>query len=133
MDSILDLESAKGIIRNYAEELNDSAAAETYKTSSILLRQELEITEQPEDEEDHTWGGRTWGSHDLSGLIIPTAFNILRNLIMPPRRLKKKSVRRLVEKRVAKAIEEYKKYRANLDSAESSGGNTGNAGGTVNV
>ncbi|GJW05463.1 putative reverse transcriptase domain-containing protein [Tanacetum coccineum] len=52
---------------------------------------------------------------------------------MPPRRLKKKSVKRLVEKRVAKAIEEYKKSRANLDSARSSGGNTGNAGGTVNV
>ncbi|GKB98994.1 hypothetical protein Tco_0985131 [Tanacetum coccineum] len=53
--------------------------------------------------------------------------------IMPPRRLKKKSVKRLVEKRVAKAIEEYEKSRANLDSAGSSGGNTGNAGGTVNV
>ncbi|GJY31573.1 putative reverse transcriptase domain-containing protein, partial [Tanacetum coccineum] len=53
--------------------------------------------------------------------------------IMPPRRLKKKSVKRLVEKRVAKAIEEYEKSRANLDSAGSSGGNTGNTGGTVNV
>ncbi|GJR52914.1 putative reverse transcriptase domain-containing protein [Tanacetum coccineum] len=52
---------------------------------------------------------------------------------MPPRRLKKKSVKRLVEKRVAKAIEEYEKSKANLDSAGSSGGNTGNAGGTVNV
>ncbi|GJS66076.1 hypothetical protein Tco_0680640 [Tanacetum coccineum] len=52
---------------------------------------------------------------------------------MPPRRLKKKSVKRLVEKRVAKAIEEYEKSRANLDSAGSSGGNTGNTGGTVNV
>ncbi|GKB06804.1 putative reverse transcriptase domain-containing protein [Tanacetum coccineum] len=52
---------------------------------------------------------------------------------MPPRRLKKKSVKRLVEKRVAKAIKEYKKSRANLDSAGSSRGNTGNAGGTVNV
>ncbi|GKA67426.1 hypothetical protein Tco_0767343 [Tanacetum coccineum] len=52
---------------------------------------------------------------------------------MPPRRLKRKSVKRLVEKRVAKAIEEYEKSRANLDSARSSGGNTGNAGGTVNV
>ncbi|GKC20618.1 putative reverse transcriptase domain-containing protein [Tanacetum coccineum] len=53
--------------------------------------------------------------------------------VMPPRRLKKKSVKRLVEKRVAKAIEEYEKSRANLDSAGSSGGNPGNAGGTVNV
>ncbi|GJY34186.1 hypothetical protein Tco_0418655 [Tanacetum coccineum] len=52
---------------------------------------------------------------------------------MPPRRFKKKSVKRLVEKRVAKAIEEYEKSRANLDSAGSSGGNPGNAGGTVNV
>ncbi|GJY61165.1 hypothetical protein Tco_0461822 [Tanacetum coccineum] len=52
---------------------------------------------------------------------------------MPPRRLKKKSIKRLVEKRVAKAIEEYEKSRANLDSAGSSGGNPGNAGGTMNV
>ncbi|GJZ55681.1 putative reverse transcriptase domain-containing protein, partial [Tanacetum coccineum] len=53
---------------------------------------------------------------------------------MPPRRLLKKvSVKRLVEKRVAKAIEEYKKFRANLDGAGSSGGNNGNAGRTVNV
>ncbi|GJY23623.1 hypothetical protein Tco_0397281 [Tanacetum coccineum] len=43
---------------------------------------------------------------------------------MPPRRLKKKSVKRLVEKRVAKAIEAYEKTRANLDNAESSGGNS---------
>ncbi|GJS71379.1 putative reverse transcriptase domain-containing protein [Tanacetum coccineum] len=52
---------------------------------------------------------------------------------MPPRRFKKKSVKRLVEKHVAKAIEEYEKNRANLDSAGSSGGNPGNAGGTMNV
>ncbi|GJY81898.1 hypothetical protein Tco_0494649 [Tanacetum coccineum] len=52
---------------------------------------------------------------------------------MPPRRLKKKSIKRLVEKRVAKAIEEYEKSRANLDSAGSSGGNPGNARGTMNV
>ncbi|GJV69101.1 putative reverse transcriptase domain-containing protein [Tanacetum coccineum] len=52
---------------------------------------------------------------------------------MPPRRLKKKSIKRLVEKHVAKAIEEYKKSRANLDSAGSSGGNPRNAGGTMNV
>ncbi|GJZ70600.1 putative reverse transcriptase domain-containing protein [Tanacetum coccineum] len=53
---------------------------------------------------------------------------------MPPRRLLKKvSVKRLVERRVAKAIEEYKKSRANLDGAGSSGGNNGNAGRTVNV
>ncbi|GKB07559.1 putative reverse transcriptase domain-containing protein [Tanacetum coccineum] len=52
---------------------------------------------------------------------------------MPPRRFKKKSVKRLVEKHVAKAIEEYEKNRANLDSAGSSGGNPGNAGETMNV
>ncbi|GKC61158.1 putative reverse transcriptase domain-containing protein [Tanacetum coccineum] len=50
---------------------------------------------------------------------------------MPPRRLKKKSVKRLVEKRVTKAIEEYKKTRANPSNAGGSG--TTNAGGTVNV
>ncbi|GJZ54600.1 putative reverse transcriptase domain-containing protein [Tanacetum coccineum] len=43
------------------------------------------------------------------------------------------SVKRLVERRVAKAIEEYKKSRANLDGAGSSGGNNGNAGRTMNV
>ncbi|GKE63384.1 hypothetical protein Tco_1513751 [Tanacetum coccineum] len=53
--------------------------------------------------------------------------------MMQPRRLKKKSIKRLVEKHVAKAIEEYEKSRANLDSAGSSGGNPGNAGGTMNV
>ncbi|GKB42459.1 putative reverse transcriptase domain-containing protein [Tanacetum coccineum] len=52
---------------------------------------------------------------------------------MPPRRLKKKSVKRLVEKHVAKAIKEYEKSRANLDSAGSSGGKTGNTKGTVNM
>ncbi|GJZ45048.1 putative reverse transcriptase domain-containing protein [Tanacetum coccineum] len=52
---------------------------------------------------------------------------------MPPRRLKKKSVKRLVEKRVAKAIEEYEKTRANLDNVKSSGGNSENVGETMNV
>nr|GEX63229.1 hypothetical protein [Tanacetum cinerariifolium] len=50
---------------------------------------------------------------------------------MPPRRLKKKFVKRLVEKRVAKAIEEHEKTRANLSNAGESG--TTNAGGIVNV
>nr|GEV95396.1 putative reverse transcriptase domain-containing protein [Tanacetum cinerariifolium] len=48
-------------------------------------------------------------------------------------RVKKKSIKRLVEKRVAKAIEEYEKTRANLDNARSSSGNTENTGGTMNV
>ncbi|GJR68878.1 putative reverse transcriptase domain-containing protein [Tanacetum coccineum] len=52
---------------------------------------------------------------------------------MPPKRLKKKSIKRLVKKRVAKAIEEYEKTKANLDNTGSSGGNSENAGGTVNV
>ncbi|GJY10141.1 putative reverse transcriptase domain-containing protein [Tanacetum coccineum] len=51
---------------------------------------------------------------------------------MPPRRLKKKSIKKLVEKHVAKAIEEYEKSKANLDSAGSSGENLRNAGGTMN-
>ncbi|GJZ83813.1 hypothetical protein Tco_0648986 [Tanacetum coccineum] len=53
--------------------------------------------------------------------------------IMPPKRLKKKSFKRLVEKRMAKAIEEYEKTRANLDNTGSLGGNSENAGGTMNV
>ncbi|GJS71494.1 hypothetical protein Tco_0704335 [Tanacetum coccineum] len=52
---------------------------------------------------------------------------------MPPRRLKKKFVKMLVEKRMAKAFEEYEQSKSNLDSVGSSGGNTGNVGGTVNV
>ncbi|GJX12909.1 reverse transcriptase domain-containing protein [Tanacetum coccineum] len=47
---------------------------------------------------------------------------------MLPRRLKKKPVKRLVEKCVAKAIEEYEKIRANPNNAGGSG--TTNAGGT---
>ncbi|GJR38618.1 hypothetical protein Tco_1214302, partial [Tanacetum coccineum] len=43
------------------------------------------------------------------------------NGIMPLRRLKKKSVKRLVEKRVAKAIKEYEKTRSNPGNASGSG------------
>ncbi|GJY57697.1 putative reverse transcriptase domain-containing protein [Tanacetum coccineum] len=50
---------------------------------------------------------------------------------MPPRRLKKKSVKRLVEKHVAKVIEEYEKTRANPGNASGSGPT--NTGVTVNV
>ncbi|GJX83979.1 hypothetical protein Tco_0333460 [Tanacetum coccineum] len=49
--------------------------------------------------------------------------------IMPPRRFKKKSVKRIVEKRVAKAIEEYEKTRA--DSNNTGGSGSTNTGGTV--
>ncbi|GJZ57783.1 putative reverse transcriptase domain-containing protein [Tanacetum coccineum] len=48
---------------------------------------------------------------------------------MPPRIFKKKSVKRLVEKHVAKAIEEYEKTRADLNNAGGSG--SANTGGTV--
>ncbi|GKA48469.1 putative reverse transcriptase domain-containing protein, partial [Tanacetum coccineum] len=64
--------------------------------------------------------------------IRPIVVGTIRRRLVS-KRLKKKSVKRLVEKRVAKAIEEYEKSRANLDIAGSSGGNTRNAGGTVNV
>ncbi|GJV77416.1 putative reverse transcriptase domain-containing protein [Tanacetum coccineum] len=49
--------------------------------------------------------------------------------IMPPRRFKKKSVKRIVEKRVAKAIEEYEKTR--VDSNNTGGSGSANTGGTV--
>ncbi|GJV28287.1 ribonuclease H-like domain-containing protein [Tanacetum coccineum] len=49
--------------------------------------------------------------------------------IMPPRRFKKKSVKRIVEKRVAKAIEEYEKTRTDSNNAGGSG--SANTGGTV--
>ncbi|GJS43904.1 putative reverse transcriptase domain-containing protein [Tanacetum coccineum] len=48
---------------------------------------------------------------------------------MPPRRFKKKSVRKIVEKRVAKAIEKYEKTRA--DSNNTGGSGSTNTGGTI--
>ncbi|GJW04056.1 putative reverse transcriptase domain-containing protein [Tanacetum coccineum] len=48
---------------------------------------------------------------------------------MPPRRFKKKSVRKIVEKHVAKAIEKYEKTRA--DSNNTGGSGSTNTGGTV--
>nr|GEV48782.1 hypothetical protein [Tanacetum cinerariifolium] len=48
---------------------------------------------------------------------------------MLPKRLSKKSVKRLVERRVAKAIEEYKKTRA--DSSNAGGSRSADAGGIV--
>ncbi|GJS35270.1 putative reverse transcriptase domain-containing protein [Tanacetum coccineum] len=66
-------------------------------------------------------GGRVgglgdWGGDELGG-------------IMPPRRFKKKSVRKIVERRVAKAIEKYEKTRA--DSNNTGGSGSTNTGGTV--
>ncbi|GJZ30039.1 hypothetical protein Tco_0575086 [Tanacetum coccineum] len=48
---------------------------------------------------------------------------------MPPRRFKKKYVKRIVEKHVAKAIEEYEKTR--VDSNNTGGSGSANTGGTV--
>ncbi|GKA97914.1 putative reverse transcriptase domain-containing protein [Tanacetum coccineum] len=48
---------------------------------------------------------------------------------MSPRRFKKKSVRKIVEKRMAKAIKKYEKTRADLNNAGGSGST--NTGGTV--
>ncbi|GJU46281.1 putative reverse transcriptase domain-containing protein [Tanacetum coccineum] len=48
---------------------------------------------------------------------------------MPPRRFKKKPIKRLVEKRVAKAIKEYEKTR--VDSNNAAGSGSANTGGTV--
>ncbi|GKF62283.1 hypothetical protein Tco_0182337, partial [Tanacetum coccineum] len=49
--------------------------------------------------------------------------------IMPPRRFKKKSIKRIVEKRVAKATEEYEKTRTDSNNAGGSG--LVNTGGTM--
>ncbi|GJZ20081.1 putative reverse transcriptase domain-containing protein [Tanacetum coccineum] len=49
--------------------------------------------------------------------------------IMPPRRFKKKSVRKIVEKRVARAIEKYEKTRTDSNNAGGSG--SANTEGTV--
>ncbi|GJV16337.1 putative reverse transcriptase domain-containing protein [Tanacetum coccineum] len=67
----------------------------------------------------------------FEGEILTEFCTCIVDRIMPPRRLKKKSVKRLVEKRVAKAIEEYEKTRANPGNASGSGST--NTGGTVNV
>ncbi|GJX51595.1 hypothetical protein Tco_0278440 [Tanacetum coccineum] len=48
---------------------------------------------------------------------------------MPPRRFKKKSIRKILKKRVAKAIEKYEKTRA--DSNNTGGSGSKNTGGTV--
>ncbi|GJU85494.1 hypothetical protein Tco_1293040 [Tanacetum coccineum] len=48
---------------------------------------------------------------------------------MPRRRFKKKSVRKIVEKRVAKAIEEYENTKAYSNNAGGSG--SANTGGTI--
>nr|GFC73293.1 putative reverse transcriptase domain-containing protein [Tanacetum cinerariifolium] len=50
---------------------------------------------------------------------------------MPPRRLRNKSVKKLVERRVAKTIEEYEKTRA--DSINAGGSGSTSTGGSADV
>ncbi|GJX12456.1 putative reverse transcriptase domain-containing protein [Tanacetum coccineum] len=50
---------------------------------------------------------------------------------MPPRESKKKKIKKLVEKRVAKAIKKYEKAKASLDKAGSSRGDIENVRGAV--
>ncbi|GKA65396.1 putative reverse transcriptase domain-containing protein, partial [Tanacetum coccineum] len=72
------------------------------------------------------------GYEDWTGAVADInedGFYGTRARIMPPRRFKKKSVKRIVEKRVAKAIEEYEKTRA--DSNNTGGSGSANTGGTV--
>ncbi|GJR73079.1 hypothetical protein Tco_0085444 [Tanacetum coccineum] len=72
--------------------------------------------------------------HSAASLILGVLQIGISARIMPLKRLKKKSIKRLVEKRVAKAIDEYEKTKANLDNAGSSGGeNLESLGELVNV
>nr|GEV73130.1 hypothetical protein [Tanacetum cinerariifolium] len=52
-------------------------------------------------------------------------------LIMPPKMMKRKAVKKMVKKQIAKAIEEYEKTRVNSGNASGSG--VTNTGGLVNV
>ncbi|GKA79651.1 hypothetical protein Tco_0786247 [Tanacetum coccineum] len=65
---------------------------------------------------------------DIHARIFPDPYLLFR-LIMPPRRFKKKYVRKIVEKRVAKAIEKSEKTRTDSNNAGGSGST--NTGGTV--
>ncbi|GJR96707.1 putative reverse transcriptase domain-containing protein [Tanacetum coccineum] len=65
---------------------------------------------------------------DIHERVFPDPYLLFR-LIMPPRRFKNKFVRKIVEKRVAKAIEKYEKTRA--DSNNTGGSGSTNTGGTV--
>nr|GEV27828.1 putative reverse transcriptase domain-containing protein [Tanacetum cinerariifolium] len=51
--------------------------------------------------------------------------------IMPPKMMKRKAVKKMVKKRIAEAIEEYEKTRANQGNASGSG--LTNTGGSMNV
>ncbi|GJT38536.1 hypothetical protein Tco_0938401 [Tanacetum coccineum] len=65
---------------------------------------------------------------DIHARVFPDPYLLFR-LIMPPKRFKKKSVRKIVEKCMAKSIEKYEKTRADLNNAGGSGST--NTGGTV--
>ncbi|GJV18006.1 retrovirus-related pol polyprotein from transposon TNT 1-94, partial [Tanacetum coccineum] len=85
----------------------------------------LEVVAQ-ESQVTKVYTRRPKGSNTLAA---PSSSSLVDLRIMPPRRFKKKSVKRIVEKRVAKAIEEYEKTRA--DSNNTGGSGSANTGGTV--
>ncbi|GJU85169.1 retrotransposon protein, putative, ty1-copia subclass [Tanacetum coccineum] len=65
---------------------------------------------------------------DIHARVFPDPYLLFR-LIMPPKRFKKKSVRKIVEKRVAKAIKKYEKTRADSNKVGRYGStNTGGTG-----
>ncbi|GJV93234.1 zf-CCHC domain-containing protein [Tanacetum coccineum] len=94
------------------------------------------MTDVLDEQSDHmvrdvVEGGEISGGNTVAVVrnMIGFRFAITSERIMPPRRFKKKSVKRLVEKRVAKAIEEYEKTR--VDSNNIGGSGLANTRGTV--
>nr|GEX24799.1 hypothetical protein [Tanacetum cinerariifolium] len=71
-------------------------------------------------------GKGTWEGRVVAFGTVPVCCRII-----PPRRLRKKFVKKLVERRVAKAIEEYKKTRA--DSINAGGSGSASTGGSADV
>ncbi|GJZ09518.1 putative reverse transcriptase domain-containing protein [Tanacetum coccineum] len=123
------LKTSKGRIGSQIAEKADRGDDQVRQI--VAIHQRIKTERQTKGTKEGGNGRKGQAPSNPDGSIIGEEFLFSR--IMPPRRLKKKSIKRLVEKRVAKAIEEYEKSRANLDSAGSSGGNPGNAGGTMNV
>ncbi|GJT23162.1 zf-CCHC domain-containing protein [Tanacetum coccineum] len=78
------------------------------------------------------WPLKVLGYEDWRGAVADInedGFCSRKPRIMPPRRFKKKSVRKIVERRVAKAIEKYEKTRA--DSNNTGGCGSTNTRGTI--
>ncbi|GJR78939.1 putative reverse transcriptase domain-containing protein [Tanacetum coccineum] len=98
------------------------AAQETARVENIRLRRELE-----EAHITKAIGMRPSEAIDMLAVYGESQPPI----IMPPKMLKRRAVKKMVKRRVAKAIEDYEKSRANSDNARGSGSN--NAGGTMNV